>query len=67
MGDAGISVDEALYNFDLIKFYQNFLNLIIDMQKADDEIPDIVPGGIYPADPNWTGIHRDRIIKQINL
>jgi alpha-L-rhamnosidase len=53
MGDAALSVDEALYNFDLIKFYQNFLNLIGDMQLDNGEIPDIVPGGLYPADPNW--------------
>jgi alpha-L-rhamnosidase len=53
MGDAALSVNEALYNFDLIKFYQNFLNLIIDMQLDNGTIPDIVPGGIYPADPNW--------------
>jgi alpha-L-rhamnosidase len=53
MGDAAISVDEALYNFDLIKFYQNFLNLISDMQLDDGQVPDIVPGGGYPGDPNW--------------
>ena len=53
MGDAAISVDEALYNFDLIKFYQNFLNLIIDKQLDDGEVPDIVPGDGYPGDPNW--------------
>ncbi|CAF0837872.1 unnamed protein product [Adineta steineri] len=55
LGDAALSVDEALYNFDLIKFYLNFLNLIVDMQLPNGAIPDIVPGGggIYPADPNW--------------
>ncbi|CAF1345761.1 unnamed protein product [Adineta ricciae] len=55
LGDAALSVDEALYNFDLIKFYRNFLNLIIDMQLDDGQVPDIVPGlgGPYPADPNW--------------
>lgn len=53
MGDAALSVDEALYNFDLIKFYQNFLNLIIDVQRTDGSIPDFVPGDSYPADPNW--------------
>jgi alpha-L-rhamnosidase len=53
LGDASLSVDEALYNFDLIKFYLNFLNLIVDMQLADGQIPDLVPGDIYPADPNW--------------
>lgn len=53
MGDAALSVDEALYNFDLIKFYLNYLNLIVDMQLEDGSVPDIVPGGNYPADPNW--------------
>ena len=55
MGDAALTVNEALYNFDLIKFYLNFLNLIIDIQLADGSIPDTVPAtfGGYPADPNW--------------
>ncbi|CAF3787848.1 unnamed protein product [Rotaria magnacalcarata] len=53
MGDAALSVDEALYNFDLIKFYQNFLNLIVDVQRDDGEVPNYVPGNSYPADPNW--------------
>ncbi|CAM2710602.1 unnamed protein product [Rotaria socialis] len=53
MGDAALSVDEALYNFDLIKFYQNFLNLIVDVQLDDGEVPNYVPGNSYPADPNW--------------
>ncbi|CAF1175379.1 unnamed protein product [Rotaria sordida] len=53
MGDAALSVDEALYNFDLIKFYHNFLDLIIDVQRDDGEVPDFVPGNSYPPDPNW--------------
>jgi alpha-L-rhamnosidase len=53
MGDAALSVDEALYNFDLIKFYLNFLNLIVDGQLKDGEIPDFVPGNHYPPDSNW--------------
>jgi alpha-L-rhamnosidase len=54
MGDAALSVNEALYNFDLIKFYLNFLNLISDQQLSNGAIPDVVPnGGGYPADPNW--------------
>ena len=54
MGDAALSVNEALYNFDLMKFYQNFLNLIGDVQQSNGAIPDVVPnGGGYPADPNW--------------
>ena len=55
MGDAGLTVNEALYNFDLLKFYLNFLNLIGDVQLPDGSIPDTVPvtfGG-YPSDPNW--------------
>ncbi|CAF3947898.1 unnamed protein product [Rotaria sordida] len=50
-----MSVNEALYNFDLIKFYLNYLNLIADIQLPDGSISDTVPvtfGG-YPADPNW--------------
>ncbi|CAF4075806.1 unnamed protein product [Rotaria sordida] len=55
MGDAALSVNEALYNFDLIKFYLNFLTLIMDIQLKAGFIPDTVPltFGIYPADPNW--------------
>jgi alpha-L-rhamnosidase len=34
-------------------FYENFLNLITDMQLENGQVPDIVPGGIWPADPNW--------------
>ncbi|UJR09426.1 hypothetical protein I4U23_013666 [Adineta vaga] len=55
LGDASLSINEALYNFDLNKFYINFLNLIIDIQRKDGSIPDTVPftSGSYPADPNW--------------
>jgi alpha-L-rhamnosidase len=55
MGDAALSVNEALYNFDFLKFYLNFLNLIADIQLSDGSIADTVPvtfGG-YPSDPNW--------------
>lgn len=55
LGDAALTVDEALYNYDLIQFYQNFLQSIIDIQQSDGSIPDTVPltSGSYPADPNW--------------
>jgi alpha-L-rhamnosidase len=55
MGDAALTVNEALYNFDFMKFYSNFLNLIADIQLPDGSIADTVPvtfGG-YPSDPNW--------------
>ncbi|CAF4962633.1 unnamed protein product, partial [Rotaria magnacalcarata] len=55
MGDAALTVNEALYNFDLIKLYLNFLNSIVDSQGADGAVPDTVPfsDGDYPSDPNW--------------
>ena len=55
MGDAALTVNEALYNFDLTKFYINFLHSIVDSQGADGAVPDTVPfsDGDYPADPNW--------------
>ena len=55
MGDAALSVNEALYNFDFLKFYLNFLNLIADVQLPDGSIPDTVPVTFagYPSDPNW--------------
>jgi hypothetical protein len=60
MGDAAVSVDEALYNFDLVKFYLNFLNLIIDIQLPDGEVPEYVPGKSYNPDvtnfvAGWNG------------
>ena len=53
LGDASLVVDEALYNFDLMKFFRNFLNMIVDVQRSDGDIPDFVPGNIYDIDPNW--------------
>ena len=62
MGDASLTANEALYNFDLIKFYHNFLNLLVDDQLDNGELPNYVPvgngpsgnwGGNYPPDPNW--------------
>lgn len=53
MGDAALTVNEALYNFDLVKFYDNFLTLIEDVQKPDGQIPDFVPGDSFNPDPNW--------------
>ena len=55
MGDAGLSSDEALYNFDYINFYLNFLTMIEDNQRSDGAVTDTVPYmvGFLPADPNW--------------
>ncbi|CAF1115219.1 unnamed protein product [Rotaria sordida] len=55
MGDAGLSIDETLFNFDYVNFYLNFLTMISDNQSPDGAISDTVPFtvGFSPADPNW--------------
>jgi len=55
MGDAGLTVDEALFNFDLSPFYYNFLQLIADDQQPNGGVSDTVPHtyGNNPSDPNW--------------
>jgi alpha-L-rhamnosidase len=55
MGDAGLSIDEALFNFDYVNFYLNFLTMISDNQTPDGAVSDTVPFtvGFSPADPNW--------------
>ena len=55
MGDAALSIDEVLYNFDYVNFYLNFLTLIADNQSPDGAVSDTVPFavGTSPADPNW--------------
>ena len=55
MGDAGLSSDETLYNFDYINFYLNFLTMIEDNQTPDGAVSDTVPymSGFFPADSNW--------------
>ena len=53
-GDNGLSVDQALFNLDLVPLYTNWLQLILDVQKPDGTIPDVVPftNGYLLADPN---------------
>jgi alpha-L-rhamnosidase len=55
MGDAGLSIDETLFNFDYVNFYMNFLTMISDNQSPDGAVSDTVPFtvGFSPADPNW--------------
>ncbi len=52
-GDASVSANEALYNFDLIKFYHNFLNLIVDSQLDNGEIAEYLPASNSPSNPDW--------------
>ncbi len=55
MGDAQLTVEEALYNFDMILAYEKFLDDIAECQKDDGSISDVVPPywPFYPADPAW--------------
>jgi alpha-L-rhamnosidase len=55
MGDAQVTAEEAMLNFDMAAFYTNFIRDIRDAQKPGGEIPDTVPHGYgqYPADPAW--------------
>jgi alpha-L-rhamnosidase len=55
LGDAGLSSDVALFNFDYVNFYINFVNMIEDNQTPDGAVSDAVPYmvGQSPADPNW--------------
>lgn len=55
LGDAWISSEAAVLNFNMIKYYEKIINDIIDAQKEDGSIPDVVPPywDLYPADPAW--------------
>ena len=53
MNDLTVRAEEAIYNFDMSRFYPKFLNDINDTQSADGAITDTVPygWGNRPADP----------------
>ena len=55
MGDAHVTAEEAMLNFDMAAFYTNFVRDIRDVQGADGTITDTVPHkyGSRPADPAW--------------
>ncbi|KAH3756042.1 rhamnosidase B [Pelomyxa schiedti] len=55
LGDVALTVDEAMFNFDLQPFYAAFLQQIADSQASNGAIPDTVPFSIgkLPGDPNW--------------
>lgn len=55
MGDAHVTAEEAMLNFDMAAFYTNFLRDIRDVQGPDGTITDTVPhkSGSRPADPAW--------------
>lgn len=55
MGDAQLTAEEAIYNFDMEAFYTKYLDDIMDAQKEDGSLSDVIPPywPIYPADPAW--------------
>ncbi len=55
MGDAHVTAEEAIHNFDMAAFYTNFLRDIRDIQDDKGMITDTVPHvwGNRPADPAW--------------
>jgi alpha-L-rhamnosidase len=60
LGDAHLSAEEAVYNFDMVRFYAKFLDDIRLAQKEDGSLPDVVPPylpRLYPADPAWSSAY----------
>jgi alpha-L-rhamnosidase len=55
MGDAQVTVEEAMLNFDMAALYTNFVRDIRDVQDAAGTLTDTVPHkyGERPADPGW--------------
>jgi len=56
LGDAHLSAEEAVFNFDMAAFYAKFLDDIRLAQKEDGSLPDVAPAyleRLYPADPAW--------------
>jgi alpha-L-rhamnosidase len=55
MGDAQVTAEEAMLNFDMAAFYTNFIRDIHDAQSPEGMVPDTVPRsfGSPQADPAW--------------
>ncbi|HDT14396.1 MAG TPA: alpha-L-rhamnosidase [Candidatus Aminicenantes bacterium] len=56
LGDAHLSAEEAVYNFDMAAFYAKFLEDIRLAQREDGSLSDVAPAylpRLYPADPAW--------------
>ncbi|MEM3713715.1 MAG: family 78 glycoside hydrolase catalytic domain, partial [Nitrososphaeria archaeon] len=55
-GDAQLSAEEAIYNFDMLEFYKKWLKDLQLSQREDGSLPDVAPtynAQFYPADPAW--------------
>lgn len=56
LGDAYLSAEEAMFNFDMAAFYGKFLDDIRLAVREDGSLPDVAPAYLprtYPADPAW--------------
>ena len=55
LGDAHLTTEEAVYNFEMAGFYTKWMRDIRDAQKENGSVPDVVPTHweLYPADPAW--------------
>jgi alpha-L-rhamnosidase len=55
MGDAHLTAEEAIFNFDMAAFYTQWLLNIQDSQNEDGSVPDVVPHHKYPivGTPAW--------------
>ena len=55
MGDAQLATEEAILNFDMVRFFTKYLRDIRECQREDGSISDVVPPywKLYPADPAW--------------
>jgi len=55
MGDAQLTAEEVILNFDMAGFYTKWTLDMKQAQKEDGSLPDVVPPclSLYPADPAW--------------
>ena len=53
LNDLTVRIEQAIYNFDMSRFYDKFIDDIEDTQEEDGTITDVVPFrfGMRPADP----------------
>ena len=55
-GDAALSVDAALFNFDMLPFYDSWLVQWAVAQDASGNVPTVAPGSGGQGDPNWSTV-----------
>jgi len=55
LGDAHLTAEQAIFNFDIAAFYTNFIRDMQDVQDKKGTLTDTVPHvwGQRPADPAW--------------